>query len=254
MFDWYWSFLFYFLIIHIMWTSYSIYIHRGLAHGVFNFSPNTEKFFRILLWMCNYHWPGYKRTFTLHHKLHHMYPDTNQDPHSPRHFTLKEMINVTDTSNPNSPYHIPVEFAKKFPNIKDHNDTLEKFLVKYSGKGYYLLHLIGLILYGPIGLIIGIIIFYLWSKYAMTFVGNFMSHGIGSLTKYKHPHHNKKINHEAVNFMPFGLLFGGEELHSNHHCYPGVANLRYRWWEFDIGYFYICILKIFNLVTIKEHI
>ena len=43
--------------------------------------------------------------------------------------------------------------------------------------------------------------------------------------------------------MPWGILIGGEELHNNHHAYATSARLSNRWYEFDIGWLYIRMLR-----------
>lgn len=252
LFDWYWFFLFFILSLHVFWSVYTIFVHRGILHGSITFSKPLETVFRILLWIFQFHWIGWRRTFSLHHRLHHMYPDTDKDPHSPRHFTLNQQINITDTSKPGSPYYIPIEYAKAHPEIYDFEDALEKFLLKNTKYSIYILHLMSLVMFGPIGFLLSTTVFTLWFKYGMTFAGNFVPHGIGSITNYKHPLSDNKNNGLAVNFFPVGIFMSGEEFHSNHHCNPGSARFSYRWWELDMGYIYACLLEKFGLLTIKQ--
>ena len=47
-------------------------------------------------------------------------------------------------------------------------------------------------------------------------------------------------------------IFGGEELHNNHHAYPKSAKLSMKWYEFDIGRLYIRLLEIFGLARVKH--
>ena len=190
---------------------------------------------------------------SLEHKLHHSYPDSGKDPHSPRHFTLKQQINVTDNSKPTSPFHIPKDFDEAHPEIYNFDDKLESFLIQHSTQGIYILHGISLILFGPIGLLLSLVMFKGWIKCGgATFVGNFITHGIGGLVQYKHPDHLNRNNGQAVNFMPIGFLLAGEEFHSNHHCDPTSAKFSYRWWELDMGYVYALIFEKLGLLKIKR--
>jgi stearoyl-CoA desaturase (delta-9 desaturase) len=65
--------------------------------------------------------------------------------------------------------------------------------------------------------------------------------GIGHIWGYRH----WSTPDASTNIVPFGLLIGGEELHNNHHAYPTSAKLSNKWYEFDIGWFYIRILEAF---------
>jgi stearoyl-CoA desaturase (delta-9 desaturase) len=56
----------------------------------------------------------------------------------------------------------------------------------------------------------------------------------------------------SKNIVPWGILIGGEELHNNHHAYGTSAKLSSRWYEFDLGWFYIRILAFFGLADIRK--
>jgi stearoyl-CoA desaturase (delta-9 desaturase) len=47
------------------------------------------------------------------------------------------------------------------------------------------------------------------------------------------------------------MVIGGEELHNNHHLAPASARLSKNWWEFDIGWMYITILRELGLAKLK---
>jgi stearoyl-CoA desaturase (delta-9 desaturase) len=46
-------------------------------------------------------------------------------------------------------------------------------------------------------------------------------------------------------------VIGGEELHNNHHLAPASARFSKNWWEFDIGWMYITILRALGLAKLK---
>ena len=56
----------------------------------------------------------------------------------------------------------------------------------------------------------------------------------------------------STNIVPWGILIGGEELHNNHHSHATSAKLSSKWYEFDIGWMYICILEKLGLATVKK--
>jgi stearoyl-CoA desaturase (delta-9 desaturase) len=57
---------------------------------------------------------------------------------------------------------------------------------------------------------------------------------------------------KSTNLFPLGILIGGEELHNNHHAYATSAKLSNKWYEFDIGWMYICILSSLGLARVKR--
>jgi stearoyl-CoA desaturase (delta-9 desaturase) len=54
------------------------------------------------------------------------------------------------------------------------------------------------------------------------------------------------------NIVPWGILIGGEELHNNHHAFAASAKLSAKWYEFDIGWMYICMMESLGLATVKR--
>jgi stearoyl-CoA desaturase (delta-9 desaturase) len=74
--------------------------------------------------------------------------------------------------------------------------------------------------------------------------------GIGHYWGYR----NYDCADAATNIIPFGILIGGEELHNNHHTFATSAKLSSKWYEFDIGYFYIRVLETFKMAKIKRTI
>jgi stearoyl-CoA desaturase (delta-9 desaturase) len=54
------------------------------------------------------------------------------------------------------------------------------------------------------------------------------------------------------NIVPLGILVGGEELHNNHHAYASSAKLSSKWYEIDVGWLYIRLLKAVGLAEVKK--
>ena len=62
----------------------------------------------------------------------------------------------------------------------------------------------------------------------------------------------EEVADASRNIVPWGILIGGEELHNNHHAFASSAKLSAKWYEFDIGWLYICILSALGLATVKK--
>src|SRR5205085_5033359 len=52
--------------------------------------------------------------------------------------------------------------------------------------------------------------------------------------------------------VPSGILLGAEELHNHHQAFASSARLSSKWYEFDIGWMYICIMEALGLATVKK--
>jgi stearoyl-CoA desaturase (delta-9 desaturase) len=53
--------------------------------------------------------------------------------------------------------------------------------------------------------------------------------------------------------FPIGILFGGEELHANHHIQPWNPKFSHKWFEFDIGWCYIKFLMFLKLLNLRNN-
>lgn len=103
--------------------------------------------------------------------------------------------------------------------------------------------MIDIALFGPIGLSMWAVQM-LWIPFFAAGVIN----GVGHYWGYR----NFAPTDASRNIVPWGLLIGGEELHNNHHAYATSARFSNRWWEFDIGWLYICLLAQLHLARVKK--
>ena len=103
--------------------------------------------------------------------------------------------------------------------------------------------MINILLFGAAGLAIWAIQM-IWIPFWAAGVIN----GIGHYWGYR----NFEIPNAATNILPWGILIGGEELHNNHHAFGSSAKLSNRWWEFDIGWFYIRLFSFLGLAKVHK--
>src|SRR5690606_18519819 len=102
---------------------------------------------------------------------------------------------------------------------------------------------IDLALFGVLGLTVWAVQM-AWIPFWAAGVVNGLGHYIG--------YRNYASPDTSTNVMPIGLIIGGEEFHNNHHAHGTSAKFSTKWWEFDIGWFYICILRFFRLATVRR--
>jgi stearoyl-CoA desaturase (delta-9 desaturase) len=72
--------------------------------------------------------------------------------------------------------------------------------------------------------------------------------GLGHYMGYR----NFATEDDATNMSPWAFWIGGEELHNNHHAYPTSAKFSQRWYEFDIGWMYITVLKAVGMAKVRK--
>ena len=232
MFDWQWYFVYYLIHLHIGAAAFSIYVHRTIGHGHFTIlSKKLEYVLRFIIWLpgeLSYRWA---ETYACRHRIHHGASDTEKDPHSPYWKTFKQLC---------QPWIFDPEDAKKYcPEIKTPNDWMQRVMFeKYRHLGPWVRHLLAGILFGPIGLVLSILVRYATKQWLGVFIGNYMNHKIGfNYAGHRSPQDRSK------NVFPLGILLAGEELHNNHHNYPKSPKFSKYWFEIDIGYFYARIFE-----------
>jgi stearoyl-CoA desaturase (delta-9 desaturase) len=117
----------------------------------------------------------------------------------------------------------------------------------YSGHpvlGLTLMGLIDVVLFGVVPGIAVLTAQIVWIPFWAAGVIN----GIGHFWGYRH----WPTADASTNIFPLGILIGGEELHNNHHAFATSAKLSVKWYEFDIGWFYIRSLEMLGLAKVKH--
>ncbi|AJQ95194.1 DesA family fatty acid desaturase [Gynuella sunshinyii] len=241
LFDWSLSQIILYALVftHITIISVTIYLHRHSAHRALDLHPLLAHFFRFWLWFTT---SMVTKEWTAIHRKHHAKCETVDDPHSPQVLglrkVLKEGAELYQSAASNT--EMLDRYGRGTPD-----DWLERNL--YGNKkwaaniwGVTLLAIMNLILMGPLGISVWAIQM-IWIPFWAAGVVN----GIGHFVGYR----NFECADASRNISPIGLIIGGEELHNNHHTYPNSAKLSSKWYEFDIGWFYIQIFARLGLIT-----
>lgn len=226
------------ILTHITIASVTIFLHRHQAHRGLELHPVVSHFFRLWLWLTT----GMEtKAWVAIHRKHHAKCETVDDPHSPVILGIKTVfwqgaeLYRKEAKN--------AETMEKYGHGTP-DDWLERHVyARYSGKGIVLMLFIDLALFGLAGITIWAIQM-MWIPVTAAGIIN----GIGHYWGYR----NYECPDRATNIMPWGILIGGEELHNNHHTYASSAKLSSKWWEFDIGWFYIRTLETLGLARVKK--
>lgn len=226
------------LMTHITIASVTIYLHRHSAHHALDIHPAIAHFFRLWLWLTT----GMStKAWTAIHRKHHAKCETEEDPHSPQILTLKKVL---------------LEGSELYRKEAANQETLDKYghgtpddwmernvYTRTDKGGVAILLVTDILLFGPLGLTIWAVQM-LWIPVMAAGVIN----GVGHYYGYR----NFQVEDASTNIVPWGILIGGEELHNNHHAYASSARLSNKWYEFDIGWFYIRVLEMLNLAQVKK--
>lgn len=223
---------------HITIVSVTIYLHRYQTHRALDLHPAIAHFFRFWLWLTT---GMITREWVAIHRKHHAKVETAEDPHSPRFHGIRKVL---------------FDGVALYRKESFNSETLEKYgfgtpedwlernvydRILYSGIG--LLLVTNVCLFGFIGLTIWAIQI-AWIPFFAAGVVN----GVGHWWGYR----NFESADASTNILPFGLFIGGEELHNNHHAFASSACFSNRWFELDLGWFYIRILKILGLASVRK--
>ena len=234
-----WQMVVYTLITtHITIAAVTIYLHRCQAHRALDLHPIVSHFFRFWLWLMT---GMVTKEWAAIHRKHHAKCESTEDPHSPvTRGIRKVLLEGTELYREEAKNaETMVKYGHGTPD-----DWIERRLyTRFSTVGVYLTLAIDVLMFGAIGLTI-FAVQMLWIPILAAGVIN----GIGHFWGYR----NFDSPDASRNVLPWGILIGGEELHNNHHSFATSARLSNRWYEFDIGWMYICIMQSVGLANVRK--
>ena len=224
---------------HVTIASVTIFLHRHQAHRALELSPLPSHFFRLWLWLTT---GMVTKEWAAIHRKHHAKCETAEDPHSPQVLGLNRVL-----------WGGVLLYVKESRN----RDTIERYghgtpddwlerriYTPYQKTGIVVMLVLDIVLFGAIP---GVLIWgaqMAWIPFWAAGVIN----GVGHFFGYR----NFASADASTNILPWGILIGGEELHNNHHAFATSAKLSNKWYEFDIGWFYIRIMEILGLAKVKK--
>jgi len=228
------------VMVQITIACVTLYLHRSQAHRAVQFHPVVAHFMRFWLWMTT---GMVTKQWVAIHRKHHQAADTEEDPHSPKQYGIWTVLfKGAWLYNEASKNKILVrDLGHGTPN-----DWIEENLyTPHSRLGIFLMLIIDLVLFGFWGLVVwGVQM--IWIPFWAAGVINGAAHWWG--------YRNYDVADTSRNLWPWAIWIGGEELHNNHHGDGASAKFSKKRWEFDIGWFYIRILKFLRLAKLRNQI
>ncbi|MBA2653309.1 MAG: transposase [Tatlockia sp.] len=216
----------------------TIYLHRHQTHRALTLHPIVSHFFRFWLWlttgMVTAQWVAI-------HRKHHATTDVEGDPHSPKVMGLKKVFwqGAELYKQASKDKEMVAKYSHGTPD-----DWIERNVyARFSARGIMLMFFVDLLLFGLPGISIWAIQM-IWIPVHAAGVINGVGHHFG--------YRNFECPDVSKNIIPWGFWIGGEELHNNHHTFASSAKFSVKWWEFDIGWFYIRCLSLLGLAKVKK--
>ncbi len=229
---------------HITIASVTIYLHRTVTHSALKLHPLASHFFRFWLWLTT---GMFTKAWVAIHRKHHAKCETEEDPHSPQIKGISKVlwggVELYRIEAKNK------ETLEKYGHGTP-DDWLERNVYgKREKLGVGTLLAIQVLLLGPIGITVWAVQM-AWIPFFAAGVINGLGHWWG-YQNFKHGDEYPNV-FKSQNIIPWGIPIGGEELHNNHHADPTSAKFSRKWWEFDLGWVYIRILKLLGLAKVKK--
>ena len=218
----------------------TLYLHRSQAHRGVTFHPVVAHAMRFWLWMTTGMVTG---EWVAIHRRHHQKSDQAGDPHSPQVYGIGRVLfgGALLYKQAAKDRAMVAQLSTGTPD-----DWIERNLYRpHSALGIVLMLVIDLCLFGAWGLIVwGLQM--LWIPFWAAGVINGLGHWWG--------YRNTDTADTSRNLWPLAIWIGGEELHNSHHADGANPKFSQKWWEFDIGWMYITVLRWLGLATLRQKI
>ncbi len=190
------------------------------------------------------------------HRRHHVYSDTKEDPHSPHVRKADSGSEQRFTSRLAGLWHSQMGnmYTDHATNVMAFSADLRRSRLNvFIDRHYRKWVLFGLILPALIGAAVerslyGALMGLLWGGLVRIFVVHHIYFANGS---FSHMYGGRpfKTDDESTNNYVFGVPTFGSAWQNNHHAFPSSANLGFKWYQPDVGYFIIRALAALGVVT-----
>lgn len=204
--------------------------HRLLTHRSFKTPKWFEYTITVLATMT---WQGGPIDWVGTHRLHHAHSDEHDDPHSPRHgFNWAHMTwTLRKRREGFNPRHAAKDLMR---------DPVMVFIDRWHYVPQFILAGVLFALGGWSWVIWGVAL-RVTLGYHATWLVNSAAHTWGYQTH--------KTGDDSRNNWWVALVSFGEGWHNNHHAHQRAAAHGRRWWEIDMTYWTIQVMRVFGLAT-----
>lgn len=225
----------FFVAIFLGWVATSLGIGMGYHRLLTHRGYKTPKWVEYFLTSCaTLALEGGPIFWVATHRIHHQHSDQEGDPHSPR--DGKWWAHMGWILVGKSMHHDTSTLARYVPDLA--KDRFHIWITKY--------HYVPMILLGLALLALGGIPFVLWGIFFRTVVGLHATWLVNSAT---HSWGSRRFATRdlSTNSWWVALFTWGEGWHNNHHAHPVSARHGLAWYEIDLNWYGIWVLKKLGL-------
>jgi fatty-acid desaturase len=226
-----------FLLAMVLWwvaasLGIGIGYHRLLTHRGYK----TPKWLEYFLTVCGtLALEGGPIAWVATHRVHHQNTDKEGDPHSPRDGGLWAHMGWIITGQ--AMHNKTAELLPYVPELR--KDKFHAWISRW--------HWIPITTLAVIILVVGGWQYVLWGIFLRTVLGLHSTWLVNSATHMwgtrRFPTHDTSRNSFWVALLTFG-----EGWHNNHHAHPQSARHGLAWYEFDVNWYGIYVLRMLGLV------
>jgi fatty-acid desaturase len=253
-FPWFWTpgcFLAAFLGLYFFGLfGISLGYHRLLTHRSFECPKWLERSLVTLGICCVQDSPA---NWVAVHRRHHHHSDRPDDPHSPcSGFFWAHIGWIFKAEYPTQRWELVERYAQDVMR-----DPYYAWLERY----YRWLLIILASLLAIFGLAVSVALllgfgtadslhvglnYFVWAAGVRTVAVWHITFSVNSVT-HRWGYRNYETNDDSRNNIIVGFLTNGEGWHNNHHAEPNVAQFRRHWWEVDMSFATIRLLRVLGL-------
>lgn len=238
--------IFLFVVVHwyLSLFTQTFFLHRYAAHEMFTMSPFWQKVFFIITYITQGSSYLSAYAYGVMHRMHHVYADTEEDPHSPKYdktlFSMMWRTKGVYTDIFEKKVVIEKQFTEGVPEWHSFEKIAHSWISRLIWAGLYLMFYIHyatewwMFLFLPMNLVMGPL------------------HGaVINWFAHKYGYTNFKMKDTSKNLLPFDFLMMGEGYHNNHHYNGSRVNFGVRWFELDPAYPFILLFDKLHIIKIK---
>lgn len=219
----------------LWWVAESLGIgmgyHRLLTHRAYKTPKWVEYFLTVCATLALQGGPiGWVAT----HRSHHQNSDKSGDPHSPNDGGFWAHLGWIITGEP-----LHAKSTELYPFVPDlRKDKFHSWISEW--------HWVPISVVGALLLFFGGWEYLLWGAFLRTVIGLHATYLVNSATHMWGSRRFATSDRSTNNFWVAMLSFG-EGWHNNHHAHPQSARHGLAWYEFDLNWYGIVVLRMLGL-------
>jgi len=213
--------------------------HRLLTHDSFKTNRPVKYLLAIVGGLAG---EGSCIQWVANHRKHHAFSDENGDPHSPRDGGWWSHVIWTAARKPAQ--EMEEHIQRWAPKL-----AADRGLI-WIDRAFLLSHFVAALAigaagygFGGWGLAVSWVVWGMFLRLAFVLHSTWLVNSASHLWGYR----NYETRDDSRNNWWVALFTYGEGWHNNHHAYPRMANHGHRWWEVDVTFTTIRLMKVFGL-------